>query len=706
MINNVFFRFTLISFFFISLDLFSARTINSIPIIDNAPIIKAVGDQVYCPRTSLKIVTDVTIIDSDNTGTDAVYIQISSGYSNGQDQLTLINPTSHPTVIANWNALEGKLKISSSTLGTEVLYTDFIAAIKDVEFSNSSASPSGIKNFSITIGQANYLPRNGHFYEFVSDIGIKWTDAKLLAEQRTYYGLQGYLVTITDADEEKISSEQTPGTGWIGGSDEANEGVWKWVTGPENGTVFWMGGINGYATGYVFWNNRQPDNARQSENYAHITDPNLPGAIRGSWNDLSNEGGTSSYYLPKGYIVEYGGMPDDPVLEIAASTRITIPQITSTIPNFRCGSGSVILGATARDGIISWYDSAVAGNLLATGDSYITPELTNSQTYYVDAGCSSSRVAITATIYDMPTFMPTNATVYRCGSGSVKLEATTSAGIVNWYATSTGGSILATGTSYIIANVTQNATYYVEATNNGCSNGTRKAINIVIYTPPVLIDQEIILCKGGSVILDALLSGMTYLWSTGETSKTIVVTVPGIYTVNVSSPSPENCTSTKAITVVEHIVPEIKHIDVNETTVVIYLNNSQPYFEYSIDGINYQTSNVFFNAPSGLQTAYVREINSCSIDTDSFIVLIVLKFFTPNGDNYNDSWEVKGLVNYPNAEVTVFDRYGKLITKLNLANPSWDGTFNTNLLPASDYWYTLKIDSSRPERKGHFSLKR
>jgi gliding motility-associated-like protein len=139
---------------------------------------------------------------------------------------------------------------------------------------------------------------------------------------------------------------------------------------------------------------------------------------------------------------------------------------------------------------------------------------------------------------------------------------------------------------------------------------------------------------------------------------------------------------------------------------VIYLSNPQTYFEYSVDGINYQSSNVFFNVPSGLQTAYVREVSLCSYDTQTFIVLIVPKFFTPNNDAYNDTWEVKGLINYPEAEVTIFDQYGKFITKLDLLNQTWDGTYNKNLLPSSDYWYVLKIDANSPEKRGHFSLKR
>lgn len=668
------------------------------------PIVTASGNQIYCPQTSQKIATAFDIIDPDDTATDAIYIQISSGYVNGQDVLTLINPSLHPTIQTVWDVAAGKLTLSSATPGTLVSYLDFIAAVKDVEFNNLSATPSGTRNFSINLGQANYLPSTGHYYQYVPNVGVSWTNAKAAAEASTYYGLKGYLATLLSLDEAKLAGEQASGAGWIGGSDAETEGTWKWVTGPEAGTIFWNGVGNGSTPNFAYWNtqNREP-NQDGEEDYAHITAPGV--GILGSWNDLSNTGYATGNFQPKGYIVEFGGMPGDAILQISASTTISIPRITSRTPSTRCGSGSVTLQATAdAGGIVSWYDRPSGGTLLHTGNSFSTPTITITTTYYAATGCGLTRTPITATIDEIPTIISTNSGISRCGSGTLALTANVTIGTINWYDVPAGGNVLNTGTSFVTPILDSDKTYYVEAFNTGCSNGIRTAVNALIYDFPIATDQEVIKCKSQSISLDAGVSGMNYLWSTGETSQVITVANSDIYTVTITSPSPENCSSTKTITVTENNIPEIDRIEINETTVTIHLKQQELYYEYSVDGIYYQSSNVFYNVPGGLQTAYVREVNFCSSDELDFVVLITPSFFTPNNDSYNDVWEIKGLFSYPNAQISIFDRYGKWVTTLNINKPSWDGTFNNYPLPSDDYWYIMTVEGT--EKRGHFSLKR
>jgi gliding motility-associated-like protein len=89
----------------------------------------------------------------------------------------------------------------------------------------------------------------------------------------------------------------------------------------------------------------------------------------------------------------------------------------------------------------------------------------------------------------------------------------------------------------------------------------------------------------------------------------------------------------------------------------------------------------------------------------NFIVLVIPKFISPNNDGFNDIFEIEGIQNLPISNVTVFDRFGKLITQINSTNPSWDGTLNGKPIMADDYWYKINFTDGT-ENKGHFSIVR
>ncbi len=670
-----------------------------IPLNNVAPYLDATGNQMFCPGSTIKIVTDMQITDPDDTGIDAIYIQISSGYALG-DLLSLTG--SHPTIASSWNATTAILSLTG--VGGQPTYIDLIAAIKDVEFSTTTSNPSGIRNFSISVGQANYLPSNGHYYLFIPSIGITWSDAKVAAQISTYYGLQGYLATLTSAEESQLAGEQTTGAGWIGGSDEAVEGTWRWMTGPEVGTVFWTGNFTGFTTTYAFWNSGEPNNLG-NENYAHVTAPGV--GITGSWNDLTNIGEPSGNYQPKGYIVEYGGMPGDPILHIATSTTITIASITSTVTATRCGTGTEILQATSNTGNINWYDSPTSTTVLGTGTSFTTPTIAATTPYYAAAhtlGCPDiSRTLINAFVIPKPILTVTSP-YYMCDETYTVIDVQTTSGIMFWFDSPTSQNTIFLGTHFVVPNIHQDTVFYAEANLNNCLSD-RAAVDIKVYNSPVATDETLDLCKNDTILLDAGNPSMSYLWSTGATTQTIQSDGLTQYTVTITTPPPANCSKTKNFTIQYHNAPEIASITTDNSVVTINMVTAGD-FLYSINGQDFQTSNVFTVTVGGLYTCTVKEKNNCGIKTQKFIVLVAPEFFTPNNDGYNDTWFIKGLINYPGAQVKIFDRFGKFIIELNPSTLSWDGTLNGKELPSSDYWYVATINDSTPEKRGHFSLKR
>lgn len=85
------------------------------------------------------------------------------------------------------------------------------------------------------------------------------------------------------------------------------------------------------------------------------------------------------------------------------------------------------------------------------------------------------------------------------------------------------------------------------------------------------------------------------------------------------------------------------------------------------------------------------------------------KFFTPNGDGYNDYWNIPALNHQSDSKIHIFDRYGKLLAVIRPAGFGWDGTYNGHKMPSTDYWFVLYYRNRydvQKEFKAHFSLKR
>lgn len=170
------------------------------------------------------------------------------------------------------------------------------------------------------------------------------------------------------------------------------------------------------------------------------------------------------------------------------------PGTASGSNKSRCGNGRLTLTASpgSNGNTIRWYSAASGGTLLHTGNSYTTPTLSGTTTYYAQSynsstGCgASTRRAITATISPTVGTASVNGSA-RCGNGTLTLSASpgTNGNTVRWYNSATGGTLLATGADYTTPSISTTTTYYAESynTNTQCNASSRTAVVAEIDTP-------------------------------------------------------------------------------------------------------------------------------------------------------------------------------------------------------------------------------
>lgn len=261
---------------------------------------------------------------------------------------------------------------------------------------------------------------------------------------------------------------------------------------------------------------------------------------------------------------------------------------------------------------------------------------------------------------------------------------------------------------------------FIRAENSEGCYGTGQLELIVEPIPKIKTLENKILCEGElSIVLTpgilppALINDFSYLWSTGETTPSISINKEGNYNVTVTNKS--NCSSVENFEVTLSYLARINDIIIKDlkpqNEVFVDVINPDEY-KYMIQFQNgsatvLQDYPFFENIPGGVHELIIENNQGCGQVRKQIIVLQAPTFFTPNGDGYNDYWNIKGInaTIDQTTSIYIFDRYGKFLKQLSPSGSGWDGTFNKFPLPSDDYWYTVKLEGGR-ESKGHFSLKR
>lgn len=286
------------------------------------------------PNNAPARIVDSNLVVTSSVSLDGARVSISANFASG-DVLGFANGSLPSGVTGSYNSTSGVLTFTGTATAAQ-----YQALLRTVTF-NTTASSTSQRTVLFNLGTAISYSGNGHFYEFISG-SFTWTSAKTAAAGKSLLGLQGYLATITSQGENDFIQQKLTGDGWIGASDDysyinaatgtttyanqtGSEGKWYWVTGPagEIGTQFSNnnGTPSSVSGRFMNWNSGEPNNSGSNEHYGEI----YSSTGTGKWNDLPNSS-------TLGYVVEYGGLSSDPVVDLTHSRNITMvaTQLTTT----------------------------------------------------------------------------------------------------------------------------------------------------------------------------------------------------------------------------------------------------------------------------------------------------------------------------------------------------------------------------------------
>jgi gliding motility-associated-like protein len=253
------------------------------------------------------------------------------------------------------------------------------------------------------------------------------------------------------------------------------------------------------------------------------------------------------------------------------------------------------------------------------------------------------------------------------------------------------------------------------------ANGCTATESVTITQPPfgveVIITSTDALCYGqANGEATAAASGGTapysYSWNTTpvQTGATATGLAAGTYTVTVTDA--DGCTTSGTVTIAEPeaIVLTVAVTDAscpNEANGTINLTISGGTAPYTVIWDDGTMDADRTSLPDGTYTVIVTDANGCTGNTTVTVGIIgidcleIPTVFTPNGDGKNDVWRVINIELYPDAELLVFNRWGRSVYQTkNIATNPWDGKFRGRVLPTDSYHYVLHLNDGTLPRTG------
>lgn len=444
------------------------------------------------------------------------------------------------------------------------------------------------------------------------------------------------------------------------------------------------------------------------------TEPNGQGTLLPFGTAIST---TQTIYI----FNEYADLPG-----CSSQTVFQVESLGVDIPSFGTinACGSYTLPPLAKG---NYYTQPNAqGNLIPPGTVITTSQIVYAYVFEGDRLFCEDEEILNITI-GTPIALPNFQPVQACES--YLLPPLPVGNYTANYYFSSGGNDLISPSDYTLSPGTY--TIYVYAVSNENSVCTdEKQFQVTVFPRRVLNYPDQFICVTFDtqgiiepIVLQSGLSANQYsvAWYLNNTlvgtGSTLTVSEAGVYTLipeAVQTPTPPLCAYEPATISVFFSSSAVAQAIVSQdftlnNTVEVQIIAGLGNYSFQLDNGNFQSNPIFQNVSAGLHFITVRDNNgNCDDVIIEVVVLNYPKFFTPNGDGENDVWHINDLFFIKDAYINIYDRYGKLITRLKHNEPGWDGNYNGRPLPSSDYWFQVIYQRNGEPRefRAHFSLKR
>jgi len=278
-------------------------------------------------------------------------------------------------------------------------------------------------------------------------------------------------------------------------------------------------------------------------------------------------------------------------------------------------------------------------------------------------------------------------------------------------------------------------TYTVDVTDaNGCTLSASTYVNAfdAIFLPNFTSQFSYTICLGDNITISVVDNpDFTYSWSSGQITPTITVKPDAPRTDYILTVVDVNCPTSSfdvTATIWTTQLPIVPYGIANGETysypldvpikvdddVEIGSSYSYPIYEWTDkENVSIANSKSTYVSPEVTSTYYimVEDANGCQ-GFDSIRVVVGVYVFdgiSPNGDGYNDFWEIEDIDRYPDAVIEVYNRWGSLLfsAKGDTYNSNkWDGTHNGEMLPIGTYYYIINLNNDSEPQSGPITIVR